>query len=292
MNTQTHHHLLRISGLCLSLTTLLASAAPAFAQSSAAVGAPRVLAAPRMPVDTSARDAAESFRAANQGLKRPRMAIFWNRALSDRLQTTREDFVRTRDRALSDETRESDSSAGPAGNATFSQESSSSTREEEVTRGTHVTKDPSRRGLGETNDWPLRSAFQARLLEAGARIVDRNLAMRATHAATGGADDQEVEIGSLLDKADILLEILMTQDEESPTGLSFLVTAKRVKDGVQLASLSTQALRRSNGPPRYVATSNGYRRAPPAPMTLDETGEVLATETLQALARAFGESHD
>jgi hypothetical protein len=274
--------------LCLAMLANVASSA----QPTARGGVPQVLTPPpETPIDRG-ESTIRRFRAANAAGKPTRIAVFWNRALSDQLSTSREDFVRTRETTQSGNTEESEASRTQVGDTHYRQQDASSSREEEVTRGTRATGTEPRPGLKEPQDWEVRAAFEGALLEGGALLVDRNLTMRTTSVGSRDfGDAQQVETSALLGKADLLLEVLVTVDANSPSGLLFLVTAKRIADGSLVASLMTAATRPQEASRFYVAGPGGFQRAQAPPLSLRDAGRELALETMHALI-GRGDSHD
>jgi len=272
---------------------MLAAVTGAIAQGTVRSNVPAVLAPPPAEPIDHGESTLRRFHAVNSERGPTRIAVFRNRALSDQLSSSREDFVRTRETTLRGTTEEHESSRTQPGDTDYRQEDSNSSREEEVARGTRVTDTGSRAGLKEPQEWELRGAFNRALLDGGAMLVDRNLVMRTTGVGTSGSDDaQRVETSALLGKADLLLEVLMSVDTASPTGLVFFVTAKRVANGALVASFATAGERPSTASRPYVAGAGGFQRAAAPPITLHDTGRELALETMHALTGPLGDLHD
>ena len=151
--------------------------------------------------------------------------------------------------------------------------------------------DPAARG-GSTMSAPnlaaLDSAFRARLLAAQVRLIDRASTIRfmeAQHDRTG-VDPKLIEADAVLGKADILLQVLLEPDEASPLRTGFKVSAIRVKDGAEIASLYTLALPDLPVMPgHYVATDSGFQWQQPRPPVPDaaEIGTALANSVMREL---------
>lgn len=246
-------------------------------------GMPEVLPQPaRASGDTAAADA-EAFRAAYRRAGSPRMVVYWNRDLGDAL-TTQYDHVQQATHVaqgaavaqLSDDGRTLTQDAGVASVTTL--------RSGER----RIDDNGSRQLLPERSDWPLMTAFNARLQGGGARLVDRTVAMRS-HAAGESAeqrkDTQTLELKALQDKADLLVEVLQTHDASAPFGVTFRVEVKRVATGELLASLVSDGSAPRRAPGRFVAGGNGYVREAAPEQTIDEAGVVVANATMAALTR-------
>jgi hypothetical protein len=116
--------------------------------------------------------------------------------------------------------------------------------------------------------------------------------MRTTAAAKKtGNDSQQVETEAFLKHARLLLEVLNTRDNASPTGWATYVSIKRLSDGVVLAEgyMDGQAAAGAPKPaPRFEADpSGGFREVvAPAPAPAD-MGRMAAEQTLARLGEAL-----
>jgi len=225
-----------------------------------------------------------AFRAAYVRKKSPRMVIFWNRQLTDSLSTSYEEWSRytlTDGRAV-DKTYYDDGSTLVAGRAV----------EAELRSGrTASTADGARMvGLSEKADWRAAQGFNRAMLSGGARLIDRTLIMRSTALNKGvdRTDAQSIEMSALLGKADLLVEVLQTPDESAPSGYSFRVDVKDIRSGTLLATVVTRGDPPAAGPGRWVAGGYGYQRERPRPPSIDQVGERVAIEVMQALAANWG----
>ncbi len=122
------------------------------------------------------------------------------------------------------------------------------------------------------------------MLEGGARLIDRNLIMRATALRSADkGDGQSIEMSALEGKADLLVEVMQTYDPGAPTGYTFRVDVKDIRSGTLLANVVTQGMVGPGAPGRFVAGPNGYERERPKPPTVDQVGARVAAEVMQAL---------
>lgn len=231
---------------------------------------------------------AESYRNAGS----PRIAVYWNRQLSDTLGSNYQQFDRHTSTSHDSSTENVDSTKTSFGHATLEEKDHSHRTVDEQVSGTRLTNaDPARPQTDESIGWRLESSFYDPLLAAGVRLIDRTVIMRTLNggASQGSAPDiQSVEARALLGKADYLLEVLMTSDADSPIGSRFRVTVKEVGTGEIVGFLSTRALPQSSTRTRYVATSNGFKRQTTAAIpNLEDFAHRLAEETMFQLTRSW-----
>jgi hypothetical protein len=148
-----------------------------------------------------------------------------------------------------------------------------------------------RDSMAESADWKVENAFNRAFIGNGARFVDRSVAMRVTaHGRKLGSDPnvQEIETSALIGKADLMMEVLQTPDPDSPVGYSFRAQVKDVRSGRILASAVNNGDNIAHGPGPMVATSHGFVRSAPAAVTLEDVGEALATDVMDALSARWG----
>lgn len=208
---------------------------------------------------------AEAYAKAN----RPRIAIFWNRELSDRLGSAGREVLRMQGQAARD-------------GSHFSLSAS---------RGNETEREASRRTtLSERDTWLVETEFVQRLLDAGAVVLDRAAILRLTGAnATGAENLQAVETAALVGKADLLLEILLTPDPNAPLGWGFRSNCKEVKTGRILGTQYLTAM--PTLPPQaeagYQVRNGRYERVAPEPVkvSLRSVGETLAVQAMTELSR-------
>lgn len=274
---------MRHAGLTAGI--LLALLGPRDASAQYRQGMPEVLPQPaHASGDTSAADA-EAFRAAYRKAGSPRMVVYWNRDLSDAV-TTQYDHVQQATHV-----------AGAAAVAQLSNDGRTLTQDAGVASVTtlrsgerRIDDNGARQLLPENSDWPLMTAFNARLQGAGAQLVDRTVALRA-HAADQSdeqrKDTQTLELKALQGKADVLVEVLQTHDASAPFGVMFRVEVKRVATGELLASLVSNGKAPKPAPGRFVAGGKGYVREAAPEQTIAQAGDVVANATMTALTRRW-----
>jgi hypothetical protein len=108
--------------------------------------------------------------------------------------------------------------------------------------------------------WAFENGLYNAFLEAGARIVDRDMAMRKRLLAVPLDYADAIEMQCIEDNVDILIEVLVLRNPSSLLGYEFKATAKSVDDAGVLflvTSLDWEAdldLRQQD----FVATDHGY----------------------------------
>lgn len=253
------------------------------------------------PADPSIAAAAADEQAAiagfatkYQGAKKPRIAVYVNRQLS---ADPREWISDVRDAAHVEGTRTTESSpkttttsgqgnlavqgnAGPllagadlkvqGGASQTTTESGSATKE--TVQETASVAVERRVNEGERPAWPeswqfrMEDAFINQLLPAGVILVDRALMMRLTAADAGSTPGAQIqlkplEINALRGKADILAELVVSQDPDPKHGYVYRVSAYDVNTGQVLLSTDSGNWPRSQRiKGELVATDEGYKR--------------------------------
>ena len=239
---------------------------------------------------TDPTPAMENFRKIYIAAKKPRIAVFWNRAFNDELSTVYEERGQLTNRTRSGSSVTSDSYASPYGSSSIVQRDGMSEQVIDTRNGTKRIDNPQRAtDLQESTEWRLEGGFEGPMISAGALLVDRATMMRLSKAGMGAderANVQSVEASALVGKADILMEILISRDPQSPTGYSYRVDAKRVADGTIVTRFVTTATPRSANEKHYYANERGFS-ATTIPPSADEVGEQLAIEAMTALATAL-----
>lgn len=255
----------RLAALGGVLCAGVALASPLDAQVQYREGTPPVMRpAPPPPDMRAAQEAksAEDYRRAGS----PRIVVFWNRELSDRIVNDYDAVVRDR----------AEATAAP-GVATF---------DREVRVGRRETDDDRRAGLlPEDAEWELLEAFQSRLQANGLVLVDRTLAMRAL-AATEGApsEKQTVEMRGIAKLADLMMTVTQTVAPDAPLGVRFKVTVTNLKDGRMVTTLVADGEGPRGGPGRFVAGANGFEREQAPGIGPARAGTNLASDLMLRLA--------
>ncbi|MEY4762800.1 MAG: hypothetical protein RLZZ200_2656 [Pseudomonadota bacterium] len=264
----------------INLALVLFSLIP-MAQAQYREGQPPVL-APQEAPDPSAHygDVIASFRQRYQAAKQPRVVLYWNESLTDKIaQTVVQKSTNT--------SSSSESSSGAGGNddrrgEKIQQSSQSSSNTTEVLGGTSRGE-----SLDPRTDALLRTTFVAALRDASTRFVDRTLALRSTAAAQGGQMDlQQAEMRALKDKAEWLLEVMPVRDGKAALGYAFRVSLRDIRDESLVTELYTPALPPVKQSTIWVGTTggSGFQKAPPPPPTTREVGYTLAIEVMGQIA--------
>jgi hypothetical protein len=213
-----------------------------------------------------AQEVVERFGSVYAKAGRPRIALFWNRDLSDRLANDQREALRVQGSTYGDG---------------FSLA---------ATRGTETDREPARRtSLTERDLWQVETEFTRRLLDAGVVLIDRATIMRLTAGSGSTANAQAIEMAALVGKADLFLEVLLTADPSAPLGWGFRSNLKDVKSGRVVGSQYLAAMPELPPPAAasYRARPGGYERveAEPAKVTVRAIGETLALDSMQELTR-------
>lgn len=273
----------------LLLAALFACSAPASAADSALYrpGQSPVLVPEVMPAPSATREdmaVIDAFRTRYRTAGSPRLAFFWNMQLDDdfrdrNVSTTR--IEETGDRSASLRGRVK---SGPVN--LEARESSTNT----VTMTSSQERDlaPIRRriGLPERDLWKVEGAFTGALREAGVKLIDRTTTMRTVAHEKKLGGNRETETAALLKHADMLLEVLMTGDADSPLGVGFRVSLRDIRTGEEKLSLYSQGLRPDTGTSRvrFEAGPNGYERiSETSAHDAREVGRRVATEMMVEL---------
>lgn len=273
--------------LALAAGAALAQA-PSIPASAYRAGQPDVIApppaaAPEVPALNRA-----SFAAAYARAGRPTLAVLWNREFTDMLQQGSAsqlsvDTVRA--------------SAGSAEAVRVPGYSAAEVRGAAIGNTTVTVQDTKttqaqRRGPVERVDLQMRASFMQTLTSAGVRLVDRNLVMRTTAARRKGGDldAQQIETEALSQHAKLLMEVLNTRDNNSPTGWATYVSIKRLADGVVLAEGYMDGKPPEGTPkpaPRFEADPRGGFREVVQPVKVGDVGRLVGEQTLSRLGDAL-----
>lgn len=239
---------------------------------------PDVLKPERVKGDANREAAIERFRIAYASRKSPRIAVFWNRTLSDDVEAQR---YRTDSeigaailggQTTSTTMSGSSVSVQPYGYGSLRQGSGISTtdrsfsgavvgaRERVRTEG-QVRSGDRPNVMAETDMWRFQDGFEGPFLTAGARLVDRNTIIRVMGDTKPEVTDrQRIETSALRGLADVFVEVLQVQDRGSPSGYVFRAIAKDVNTGQIIATVTSDGADKSrlSDTAEYVPTSNGY----------------------------------
>lgn len=241
--------------------------------------------------------------------KSPRIAVFWNRRLTDRLTQWASNQRTINTAPIKFTQREG------------RKRSQSQSRQPGITENQRRISDIRRQRLKEEVLFQFESGFMEPFLNSGARMIDRAAIMRLSQTAEHRKDQtmerritpdsQYVEVTALTNFADVFAEILYTPSKNSETGIRFQVQIKEVLTGRILTMVrSTGALKDPNDPKnrnrnnkyvddddeeedenafKYVPGKDGFKRVRRKKRTLtpDELGHNLAVDTMMALNRVW-----
>jgi hypothetical protein len=234
---------------------------------------------PKPDFEKAAAEAVERFRKVYREHGSPRIAVYWNRQLTDRLSqwVTTHRLVVTGSGSVAEEGTHGAWSRSRSGEA--------------VVHGQRLERDPLRPGPDEPWGWAFQSGFLRPLMGAGVKVVDRAAILRITASGAGAkavpvADDQVVEVSALQGFADLLVEILVSPSAQSPTSYEINATVKDVKDGVIMAYVNSRNLIQESVTREYVATNRGFELQERPPQ-LERVATNLALRVMNALAETW-----
>lgn len=263
----------------------LAGLAPVIASSQTVTeplirpGQPEVLTPPPTAPAATAFDM-QRFMAAYAAAGSPKVVLFWNRELTDRLVADRVEL--SRDSLWEQET---------------SNRQQTERQAERVSERRH-TAEPAggRYGPAEDRDARMRSAYVGALLGSGVHLLDRNLILRTQGLRDKSVTDpQQVEAAALQAGAAWLLEVVLTPATQSPDGWVLHSRLKRIADGALLADSlhdaamveTTQAVLKPER--RFVAdpVRGGYQVAPVDVLPQRSADQRLAAGAAEAVLKGW-----
>ena len=261
-------------------------------------GQPEVLLAPpppklpvAAPVEVPSPQIRANFRSAYAAAGSPRLAVFWNRTLTDSLRDMQADEKVVVDRSR----RKSNIDAGESASET-------ATERTEVRIETRQQQERRNSPVSEIGELRFQAGYLGPLLAEGAIIIDRASVMRITDARNrledgpASIDDQQlIEISALQEHADRLIQIALVPSAESGTGTFFHVTITDLESGQIRASFFHDGvfpLPKSNQRLVWKASENGgyvltrveTRQNQPLKVDLELMGKTLAEATMMALS--------
>lgn len=193
----------------------------------------------------------EDFRSAYRAAGKPRIAIYFNRSLSDDVSGWKGQERLVDNFHAKAQTRHSSGS---------SQKDFLAVGGETLEYQT-ATRDPQRRGVSDSWDWSLEEGFIEPFMTAGSIMVDRATILRLTGADKQNADlsPRTVEISALKNYADIYVELLVSRQQNFGE-FAVKAIAKDIQTGAILASAMVKEGERSAST-EYIATANGFQPA-------------------------------
>lgn len=266
--------------LALGLTLPLTAGAQTIGSAVPPYQAPAKVAAPERSGEVMQREAKPNtmadqpdtlaaFRDAYAKKDKPRLALFWNREFSDRLDEWYSPIRVVENNEVS----------GSLGGTVAADLSGNLKRTTEV-----QVRNPAAGRLPTTEKaaWAFQDGFLAPFLEAGAQIIDRATVVRMT-AADGGAGSEPatIEAKALQGKADYILEALVTPSTNSRTGYELRARVIDVKTGAIAAYVNARGTKEWNLEKRFVATAHGFEDTDPDDLMVgpEEDSKARATAT-------------
>lgn len=257
---------------------------------------PQVLAPAAQPQPDGGAQSIGRFRQAYAAARAPRIAIWWNRELTDEVATQYERRSNVTERTTIDMTGSGSAAVNPqvpGGVSAISNDElvGQINRTREARSGDVRVSGQARTGLAERGRWDFESGFSDAYLSAGATILDRAMIIRTIQGgrpAGQQADLQAIEAAALIGKADLLMEILMTADAAAPTGWVFRITVKNVQSGAMVMSMVSKGIPPEPATRPFVATDKGFVQATSQAPTPAIAARQLAVESMDRLATLWG----
>ncbi|MBI5163769.1 MAG: hypothetical protein HY985_07685 [Magnetospirillum sp.] len=244
-------------------------------------------------------ETAAQFAAAYAAKGKPRLAFFWNRALSDTLSDW---YADTR------VTQRTESGSKLGGDITLDTQGNAQTSMQVEQR----VKDRNRQDTTETFEWEFQDGFLGPFLDIGATVVDRAAIVRLTGADMTTDNARTVEVRALQGKADYLAEVLISRNERSRTGYELRARVLDVRTGAIVGYVNSKGLKEWSsenkqwlagpdgfteddpegemfgpvGDDHYTADGSGFhrKRKPPKPKAV---GQSMAYNLMAALTRQW-----
>ena len=242
--------------------------------------------------DIAARSAAiiDAFEAANKKAGSPRIAVYFNRELSDEIREWIPGDRHQSTVEVSQTVSGNSIATGPVnGQATTSVKTDA--RSQFYVGVTGGRDDPR-----ETWKWEFEDAITDTLLQGNASIIDRAVIFRLmakqspqTAGLDGSASTTLNEISALGEFADILVEMKVKRTS-SAVGYDFRATAKSVKTGRILGSAYvSHADDEHNTKRRWAATDRGYEVVGvESDLTVDTVAREITLKLMESMAPQLG----
>lgn len=230
----------------------------------------------------------------------PRMAVYFNRELSDEVREwVPEDAVtNVRTRTETDSLHVDVTNKGRPNRSGELNAESQSTIENSSTvrRQSYVGVTGYRDDPREAWKWEFEDTVTNEFLITGANLVDRNLIFRLmaknspqTAGMSGSISTSINEVSALEKYADVLVEVLVTESPGSATGYDFRATAKEIKTGRLVGTAYVRGSEPLFGPDvRYVAGPTGYTKQVTRQIpSVADVSSLLATRLMQSMTGAL-----
>jgi hypothetical protein len=243
---------------------------------------PPVLATPAVAPSDGSTTILESFGQRYAELGRPRIALFWNRQLTDDI--ARQTYQKSSTESTRSESTSPEGPGGGQGEEKFEHAATTTINSQQSVDDNH--SEP----LDPRLDAVVKSAFLVAMRGGGVRFVDRTLMVRtAAVQSAPGADAQLNEMQALKNQADWIMQVVLVRDRNAPIGHSFRVTVEDIKSSTLLTELLTSASPPPHGSPGFAAVNGGagFVRAPQTPASASEVGSALGVEVMAQLVSAL-----
>lgn len=243
---------------------------------------------------TTAQSSLNRFASAYVAAGSPRVAILYNQTFSNQIQSWTmesknvfQEFSGVNVEAQGSSVTAVDTSSGGGISATQSSGSVTGAKVDRAESFNEYRGASGRRGFSsEYAQWTFEEGFTKPFLAAGVKVVDSSLIMHTTGRNEGAAaekqhiSDVNLNVDSIKQHADWVVEVLMAPDGRSATGYLFRATVKRLSDGQVLGSAMTSLddFKRTREKTKVVATEGGYRFVP------DDSGKPTLDEYAQSVA--------
>ena len=273
-------------------TLLILCALPTAAAAQYRADQPPVLERPTpQPMPDNSPQTINAFSAAYRMAGLPRVALFWNVALTDQLADDRVQSTRVQRSTTGSSSSIDQTTTGDAGSARLREGDDKRVSDMTIDRTTRTTNNANRGSpLQERDAFRLENAFMKSMRDGGVQFIDRAAIMRTTAAnAGGGGDSRTIETQALMGKAELMLEVLLTRDQEALLGWGFRGMLRDIDSGRMLASFYSRAMPvLAPVPAQYRATDRGFTRVEMKHVvTLEDVGRTLALDTMSELKDAF-----
>ncbi len=146
-----------------------------------------------------------------------------------------------------------------------------------------------RGGQSESMAWAFEDGFYNAFASQGVRLVDRRMMLRLAAAkrpenATAMVARQHVEVDAFKQHADLLVEVLVQRNASAPSGYNFRAQATNVRNAQVMAMVNASDIEPLKG--RFVAGPKGYERAQVSgtPEEIKAIGQEVAHQLMAALA--------
>ncbi|CAA7620853.1 conserved exported hypothetical protein [Candidatus Terasakiella magnetica] len=191
-------------------------------------------------------DITHDFTTAYEAAGRPRLALYWNRQLTESLAQWYSDS-RTVVSTKSGRSSDGDFAYKQSGNA-----------QNTIETQRRSDDPPRRREKEETWQWEFEDGFVGAFQQAGANVVDRAAIMRIMGAGAEDFAPRTVEVMALQTMADLLVEVLVADSSQSTTGYELRARILDVRTGRILTTVNSRSLREWARDTKAITSAKGF----------------------------------